>query len=150
MSFCFADSSSAANYVRTWILTFIIFATFCVRAIIIYLAFIYKWQIVESFELILGTRINLKIFLSHENQISYIDSILHVDFQPNLEDSDTQVDEMLFHIERSFHKAQSIRMDQDIDSQYMLCYLDNRYHVDIPPFVLQIILKVSSIFNKFQ
>ena len=88
--------------------------------------------------------------MSYENQISYIDSILHVDFQPNLEDSDTQVDGMLFHIERSFHKAQSIRMDQDIDSQYMLCYLDNRYHVDILPFVLQIILKVSSIINKFQ
>ena len=136
-------------------MTFIIFATFCVWAIIIYLAFIYKWQIVEDFELILGTRKYCISFLnlkkkSHENQISYIDNILHVDFQPNLEDSDTQVDGMLFHIERSFHKAQSIRMDQDIDSQYMLCYLDNRYHVDIPPFVLQIILKVSSIFNKFQ
>lgn len=133
-------------------MTFIIFATFCVWAIIIYLAFIYKWQIVEDFELILGTRkycINLKK-KSHENQISYIDNILHVDCPPNLEDSDTQVDGMLFHIERSFHKAQSIRMDQDIDSQYMLCYLDNRYHVDILPFVLQIILKVSSIFNEFQ
>ena len=79
----------------------------------------------------------------HENQIAYIDNILHVDCPPNLEDSDTQVDGMLFHIERSFHKAQSIRMDQDIDSQYMLCYLDNRYHVDILPFVLQIILKVT-------
>ena len=81
--------------------------------------------------------------MSHENQISYIDNILRADCPPNLEDSDTQVDEMLFHIERSFHKAQSIRMDQDIDSQYMLCYLDNRYHVDILPFVLQIILKVK-------
>ena len=89
----------------------------------------------------------MKIFLSHENQISYIDNILHVDFQPNLEDSDTQVDGMLFHIERSFHKAQSIRMDQDIDSQYMLCYLDNRYHVDILPFVLQIIFKVNMSFK---
>ena len=87
---------------------------------------------------------------SHENQISYIDNILHVDCPPNLEDSDTQVDGMLFHIEHSFHKAQSIRKDQDIDSRYMLCYLDNRYHVDIPPFVLQIILKVSSIFDEFQ
>ena len=70
-----------------------------------------------------------------------------MDFQPNLEDSDTQVDGMLFHIERSFHKAQSIRMDQDIDSQYMLCYLDNRYHVDILPFVLQIILKVNAHYS---
>ena len=85
----------------------------------------------------------MKICFSHENQIAYIDNILHVDCPPNLEDSDTQVDGMLFHIERSFHKAQSIRMDQDIDSQYMLCYLDNRYHVDILPFVLQIILKVK-------
>ena len=89
----------------------------------------------------------MKVFLSHENQISYIDNILHVDCPPNLEDSDTQVDGMLFHIERSFHKAQSIRMDQDIDSQYMLCYLDNRYHVDILPFVLQIILKVKIFYS---
>ena len=133
-------------------MTFIIFATFSVWAIIIYLTFIYKWQIIEDCELIVGIRkhcLNLKIFLSNENQISYIDNILHVDFQPNLEDSDTQVDGMLFHIERSFHKAQSIRMDQDIDSQYMLCYLDNRYHVDIPPFVLQIILKVTQYLISF-
>jgi hypothetical protein len=78
----------------------------------------------------------------------HIDSILHVDFQPNLEDSDTQVDGMLFHIERSFHKAQSICMDQDIDSQYMLCYLDNRYHVDIPPFVFLYIVGTDLLQNQ--
>ena len=91
--------------------------------------------------------IKFEYIFSHENQIAYIDNILHVDCPPNSEDSDTQVDGMLFHIERSFHKAQSIRMDQDIDSQYMLCYLDNRYHVDILPFVLQIILKVKISYS---